>query len=1110
MKKVQNKFKSTKKNATRVLAPVEPACFQNNAFKQCIQTIFSIFFQVLPFDRVFVSGGCLSRTYVDPDMHLNYQKSFGDIDFKLPNCTPNELKALFDCLNSGIYLRDSNDFPLVRAFNYLLSTGGTFKACYFKNHRVVINIHWNEILVDFVLFKESLEQHAEALDLSVTAGFYNPQFSAIFFPLDDRLEENEFGQLVPCDRSAIDFKNKQLNLVFPQRYQAIFDQDPMRILHIVKALTRSDFTLSQQLQNNLASYIQLKNGTIFVGQNPDRLYYNIKQLFFSGHAVKNLEQLIELNLLDQLFVNLSQLSTPLKDQIVYLIHCVAQKSDSCSTLSPSVLFYAVFWDRIKKMTYSDQIIFDCSNGKFKLPCDPTASNYNESLTQDIHNNNIDYLIECENLLDSNRSYFADTQENCDNLPGVDDTLNVCEPLVVENPKPTKKDTLSTNKNSANKKTNPKKQQPIQKTPEIIYAQYCENAMILLEEKQYKNAKKQFENAIQLNKTLPDAYRGLGLLFEKQANDLTPAVESACARMQSCNKETINKKLLIESKKNYDDSKHLQQEKLQKAKQYAQEALAIDSNDSQSVDLYNRIDQSIKIASTVLVEERSNAPIAPPKPKKDEIKHKTNNKIKKAKKDNLVSGNEQIQIPKLVHQLDEKLSELAKAKENEDLERYQQSIVHYNRLYVDHKSIESGHKCVELYETLERHNDAYRYITNLVELSEDDYNCWYQIQGDKLFNNYQYHHYFSLYQRGKIGLKLNKIRQSCLDFECIINFFCKGYKDLTQSLLIILVQTYIELGNYYELIVGLHSSSDENAEKCYLEALKLMDFMGDSYRYQLSEIYLKLGHIKRKTGHFYGDDSAKDYYEKALIILNQVIDSNFYSYDLIGQKLFQYAHNVGIDFINERITNLVSDTAFVLAEHDRYFLELQQNVCTRSILYTGSNFQKSHLFLIKIAMIFRRYDDAIFAIKRLMLGDLKKTSGCKRELYLLLGVCYEHQFFYNEAIPFYEKAQLYRYEDDNERRTQLIESATTACKRSHKKKKGALLFSTNDNSRSDITIEASLSALAKVVEDRPSKLFPHSTAKTCFFNKQEPEMLNTLGTTPPTEENPKNVSIFLKK
>ena len=186
-----------------------------------------------------------------------------------------------------------------------------------------------------------------------------------------------------------DFKNKELYLLFPSAYIQLFNDDPIRILRIIQALSRSDFTLSKQLQADIHKYVELHRHHVFKQVNSDRLYYNLKLIFMSGHAIRNLEKIVHFNLIEELFVYTQTLSTEQKELTYYLLKRVAIASDKDYLLPASLLLYAVHWTAIKYQPYNPYLIFNCS----KQTIHPSASD--GFLSQSIHQAHVLQLTEWE-------------------------------------------------------------------------------------------------------------------------------------------------------------------------------------------------------------------------------------------------------------------------------------------------------------------------------------------------------------------------------------------------------------------------------------------------------------------------------------------------------------------------------------------------------------------------------------------------------------------------------------------------------------------------------------------------------------------------------------------
>jgi TolA-binding protein len=1079
----------------RVAPPFEPACFQNPVFKQCIQDIFAIFREHLVDRRIFVSGGCLSRTYLDSNMNEGHRLSFGDIDFKLPLCLAEELLSFLSHFNGQTLMdRDSSScLPLVGAFYHLLQLDAKLKKAYCKDNRVVVNIEWQGVAVDFVLFEESLEQHALSLDVSVGAGFYNPALETIYFPCDELPEYDQHGRLVPCDRSAKDFMNKELNLVFPQQYWAVFDQDPIRILRIVQAVSRSDYTLSTVLRESITNYLYSRREAVFSEINPDRLYYNLKSLFFSGHAVKNLYTLMELNLLDVLFLNLSCLSPEEKKLIFHLIKCVATESDNNYLLSPSLLFYAVYWKTIKDKPYDQNMIFERSNGKIRLPISNNSLGKQEILDENLHNNNIRYLLTCEREYKNNQMceqligdktdddvlFFGDFENpipvarylnpmqpaanyffDANKLPCSEsiivspqhDSADATEPRLLGSGNPRafargseSTDEAMTKTQQSNKKN--KADNPLIVEEYSIYKERYQQAIALLDSKKYKDAEKAFNAAIKLNSTWPDAYCGLGQVCQKLAEKYNADIASVVSRLNLLKENAKKNKINIgKYTKEHEGYLKQQNEKYHEAVAYYEKALARSARCEQAFTALKKIgdvhehylakENTLEIETVVpfMPKDQFNAPqktIFAPSTKKDK---KASAKQKINKQLPLSASDDKQDLPE---QQNRNQYVLQKAQQEENAGNDLKAIECYKQSFTEGKSLASGYKCIFLYKKLRRYQDALKYATKLIAISEEEHSRVYDnqsIREEKPLDNYQYHHCYALYQRGKLHLKLKKIKEAVADFDAML--VSKEEVNFDISLIDIVISSYIKLGQYYcslayesPIISRIHyvNCMQQRYERVY----NLIKLLGIVNHDRLSDIYLGFGDVERFKNNFH---EAIAYYEKALGVINANIDSNFYSFDCIYQKLYQYSEHIGGHLVNTLSEAVLNKQSFTLSENDQYLFNLVHEVCVTSVIYSHISFQQSHIMLLKIAFIFGQYDDVISKIEHLLSGDFKQTKCSQRELFLFLGVCHEKQLDYDMATQWYVKAQKIRYDDDTDQRDKLMLFAQTACKRAAQSKK----------------------------------------------------------------------------
>ncbi|MDF1758344.1 MAG: hypothetical protein P1U74_08620 [Legionellaceae bacterium] len=406
--------------APRVEPPETPVCYNNDLYKIAIEQIFSVFLKHLApetaKDKVHVSGGCLMKDYDINMLSLNHKRSFGDIDWKISLCSREVTSSIFTFFKE-YKKQDGNitpelkqtfcNYPLIRALFELIEMGEEF-ICIYSNlkttiindipverRQTVIQMRWyGGVAVEYVMFEESIDEHILGTDASTTAGYYNPLMTNVRFPADDYYEKDNSGNIVRSDRSAKDFENREINLLFPKKYKSLLDCDPTRIFHLIWTESSSKFSLSAQLKSDLKSYLSSRRGRVFENLSPRRLYNNLKLMFFSGLAVKNLKTIIEINLFEELFPHISKLTPKLQKLIMHLVHRVAYESDKDNFLSSSLLFYAIYWLDIKDRDYSPYHILDLSNHAIQIPERPVSelniseSLYRDELNEEIHRVNI--------------------------------------------------------------------------------------------------------------------------------------------------------------------------------------------------------------------------------------------------------------------------------------------------------------------------------------------------------------------------------------------------------------------------------------------------------------------------------------------------------------------------------------------------------------------------------------------------------------------------------------------------------------------------------------------------------------------------------------------------
>lgn len=962
----------------RVAAPSEPICFQNPHFKLSIEQIFPIFFNYLPADRIFISGGCLSRTYIDSTMSKGHQQSFGDIDFKLPLCSLDEIRLLLHYLKwfqaiDGDTTRDPPcTYPaFVLAFNHILSAGGVLKTYYSKNKKTVVNIDWYGVTVDFVAFEESIEQHAMGLDLSIGAGFYNPYMKNIYFPCDEYDES--------YDRSAKDFQNKELNLVFPKRYVSILEEDPIRILRIIQAISRSDFTLSKELEFSIQQYIKTHQHRVFININPDRFYHNLKTLFFSGHAVSHLKKIIQFNLFEELFGYVRTQTAEDKARTMYLVRRVAAESDDDFLLSPSLLFYAVYWNAIKHKPFSPYTILDLSSGMIRIPI-ARLSNTRDDLNETIHRENIAYLTAWE------QQYCIEALTHNGNLIIAERNRML---FVTNNIKKTgavKPSALYFKTRTKVLDCIPEETNEVELPVISEYAVMCERAKASLHIGKYKEAKGQFHHAIKLNPSLPDAYYGLGYVAQQQAEHYNAPIQAVVSRLNLF-KSAIKKNKSAIAQCTQEHQTYLQHQMKQylQVVAFCEQALARRPNHIESTQLLRVIGEAVKRNFTAFPE-----PI--PAKVADEI-------------DNLipfVSRSHDVLISKKA--LNPKMGKILPANEH----------------IMEKKTL------------------------------------------DKPSNNGQYDHDKTILQRGESDLKLGRLKEAIENFDGIIQRYIDAPHALETWESEIMVRTYIYRAKSLHQLASLDNDkiwlvngathkkqfSSRNEHKKtfkdpilqirekerqgkhdYAQAQKIIETLGPDFNNYLIMIYLGLGEIERFEDHAEVSTIVTRYYEATLSLIDENIQKNKYdSADSIYQEFYHCAEYISGEIIQQLHEILLRRSRFYCRESDMFFMNFSKKIYVKSLLYSPDAFQHAHIRLIQVDLILKQYDDAIVKLNTLLIGSLKNTESCQRELWLLLGECYERQSMHDIAIEYYKKAILLHYDDDNHQRQKWVDIATNAIQR----------------------------------------------------------------------------------
>lgn len=215
----------------------------------------------------------------------------------------------------------------------ILNQSGIILANYSKVNRRVIKMTFHGISIDFILSSETILEHSRRLDFTIGALYFDLRRKVMF---------------LPNDRAFQHIQIKQLHTISDARQ--MFEHDPSVILRAVRIMASENFTLSENCLLAIKEVFIIEN--VFVKMNPDKLYYEMVKLFFSGHAVRVFDILVkELDIFQYIFSRLNELSQSMYSLTLSMVECVADMSDDYSQNSnqylyppsPSLFYYAVHW-----------------------------------------------------------------------------------------------------------------------------------------------------------------------------------------------------------------------------------------------------------------------------------------------------------------------------------------------------------------------------------------------------------------------------------------------------------------------------------------------------------------------------------------------------------------------------------------------------------------------------------------------------------------------------------------------------------------------------------------------------------------------------------------------
>lgn len=215
----------------------------------------------------------------------------------------------------------------------ILNHGGIIVANYEKINRRVVKMFFYNMSIDFILSSETLLEHSKRLDFTIGALYFDLRRKIMFCPNSDSFQH---------------IQTKQLHTISDAKQ--MIEHDPSVIFRAVRIMASENFTLSETPYIAIKEIFLIKN--IFLTMNPDKLYHEMVLLFFSGHAVKALEILVdELKIFQYIFTRLNELNQPMYGLTLSMLRCVTDMSDDFFRNSsqyfypppPSLFYYAVHW-----------------------------------------------------------------------------------------------------------------------------------------------------------------------------------------------------------------------------------------------------------------------------------------------------------------------------------------------------------------------------------------------------------------------------------------------------------------------------------------------------------------------------------------------------------------------------------------------------------------------------------------------------------------------------------------------------------------------------------------------------------------------------------------------
>jgi|GEM_PF-4963569 len=218
-----------------------------------------------------------------------------------------------------------------------------------KEKRTIYKLNLLGIDVDINAYDDpdmDIQALSAKTDFTIGAAYYDVRSGEILYPHSD---------------TQADIENKKLRTVIDP--VTSFQTDPTRILRAIRMLSSSEFTLDQTTQAAIAQMAS-SDTSVFDNVNKDKLYQQMELLFYTGHAVDNLQNMEQYGLLDHFFCGLKTLGPIARENTLYLLRETAQKLDAdfrasgMNTNPISLIYYAAHWEAMRGIGFTFE---DASN-----------------------------------------------------------------------------------------------------------------------------------------------------------------------------------------------------------------------------------------------------------------------------------------------------------------------------------------------------------------------------------------------------------------------------------------------------------------------------------------------------------------------------------------------------------------------------------------------------------------------------------------------------------------------------------------------------------------------------------------------------------------------------